>query len=232
MAKHYKEDIDRYFDYSCYAPARYLHLGSIRAGDAEYDGWESGTDTEMAEYLIKGITYLESVSKKPIVIYANNLGGDWYHGMAIYDIIRASKCHITMVALGNAMSMGSIILQAADTRIISPHCVFMIHVGTEELHGHTNNVQRWAEQIPIQKRKMYEIYKERMKAQNPKITIKQIEKLCDFDTIYNAHQAVELGFADWVLEDMGEINRYFATDNAGKWTPAEPTGKHKIDEEE
>lgn len=233
MARHYKEDIDRFFDYSCYAPARYLYLGSTNTGDAENEGWESGTDSEMAEYAIKGISYLESVSPRPITIFANNLGGSWEHGMAIYDIIRASRCHITMVALGHACSMGSIIFQAADTRIIARHCTFMIHDGTEELSGHTGNVERWARQIPKLKQRMYEIYRERMRAQTPKITIRAVEKLCILDTIYNAQETVDVGLADWVLEHMDEIKKYSATEDSNdKWTPTEPTGKHRINGED
>ena len=215
MAKQFKEDIDRYFDYSCYAPGRFLYLGST---NAETEEGESGTDCEMAEYFIKGLTYLESVNKKPITVYANNLGGDWYHGMAIYDAIRASNCHIAMIALGYACSMGSIILQAADTRIISPSCVFMIHDGTEAISGHPTDVVRWANQIPKIRERMYEIYKQRMKVKNPRITLKQIEKLCDHDTIYSAKEAVEKGFADWVLETMGDMI-YTATDEEKKWNP-------------
>ena len=215
MAKQFKEDIDRYFDYSCYAPARYLYVGSIES-DTE-DG-ESGTDCAMSEYLIKGITYLESVNRKPITIYANNLGGDWYHGMAMYDAIRASNCHITMIAMGYACSMGSVILQAADTRIISPNCVFMIHDGQDSISGHPKDVQRWANQIPKIARRMYEIYQQRMKVKNSRITLKQIEELCNHDTIYNAKEAVAKGFADWVLETLGDI-KYTATDEEKKWSP-------------
>lgn len=226
MARQFKEDIDRYFDYNCFAPARYIYLGSTSASE---DGLESGTDYEMSAFLIKAISYLESVNKKPIVIFANNLGGDWYHGMAVYDMIRASRCHITMVAMGYACSMGSIILQAADTRIISQNCVFMIHDGTEALDGHARNVERWAAQISILRKNMYEIYKVRLKSKNLKITLGQIDKLCQFDTIYSAEQVVDMGFADWVLEDMGDI-KWYATDNCKKWQPDEPTGKRRSEE--
>jgi len=233
MAKQYKEDIDRYFDYSCYVPSRYLYIGSTKFGSSgDDDGWESGVDAEMAEYAIKGITYLESIARKPITIFTNNLGGSWYHGMAIYDTIRASRCHITMVALGYACSMGSIILQAADTRVLGKHCVFMIHDGTELLDGHTRTVERWAKESPKMRKRMYEIYRERMRAQNPKITIGQIEKLCSFDTIYDAQEAVDAGFADWVLEDMSELKKFTATGTDDKWRPSGPTGKHEINRDD
>ena len=230
MAIAHKEDIDRYFDYSCFAPSRYIYLGSLSTVEENGIDVESGTDHEMAEFVIKGISYLESVNKSPIVIFANNLGGDWYHGMAVYDMIRASKCHVTIVAFGYACSMGSIILQAADTRIKAPHCVFMIHDGSESLSGHTKNVERWVAQSPVLRKAMYQIYRERMKAKNSKITIGQIERLCTLDTIYNAKQAVEIGFADWVLEDMDDI-KWYATDDTKKWKPDEPTGKHRSGDE-
>ena len=119
-------DLDKWFDLNVDTDTRTIYMGS--AGYT-YDEGETGVDHFMAEYLIKGMHSLESKNKKPILIIMNNPGGDWYHGMAIYDAIKSSPCECTIKVYGHAMSMGSIILQAADNRIMMPNSRFMIHYG-------------------------------------------------------------------------------------------------------
>jgi len=93
MANYIKEDIDRWFDYSYLPSKRIIYVGSLNSEMSSGDG-ESGTDCQMAEYFIKAITHLNTISYKPIVVHMNNLGGDWFRGMAMYDAIRASKAHV------------------------------------------------------------------------------------------------------------------------------------------
>jgi ATP-dependent protease ClpP protease subunit len=199
MPRFSREDIDRYFDYGLFAPKRIVYIGSAKENS---DTEESGTDCVMSELAVKGITYLDTVSEKPIIVIMNNLGGEWEHGMAIYDTIVACRCYVTMIATGNCCSMASIILQSADLRVISPNCVFMIHDGTASLASHTKNVEAWAEQSKKDRNNMYKIYYNKMKEKNPKITIKQIEKLCTIDKIYSPQETIDIGLADELLQDI------------------------------
>ena len=199
MPRFSREDIDRYFDYGLFAPKRIVYIGSAKENS---DTEESGTDCVMSELAIKGITYLDTVSEKPIIIMMNNLGGEWAHGMAIYDTVVACRCHVTTIAVGNCCSMGSIILQAADLRVISPNCVFLIHDGTESITSHTRNVEAWAKEAKKERNRMYQIYYNKMKEKNPKITIKQIEKLCTIDKIYSPQETIDVGLADELLQDI------------------------------
>lgn len=96
--------------------------------------------------------------------------------MAIYDIIRLSPSHIYGTAWGYATSMGSIILQAFDTRIITPNCVLMIHDGKDSLTGTPKSVEAWAKQSKKIRKRTYEIYFTRMKAAKPRITIEKLKK--------------------------------------------------------
>jgi len=202
MSRYPREDLDKYFEYGCYPPSRMIYLGSRSYTN---DSEESGTDFQMSDHFIKAITYLDSRSSDPIYIHMNNLGGDWYHGMAIYDAIVSSRCHVTITAWGQAMSMGSIILQAADLRILSPNAIMMIHDGFESINGSSKTAENWAKESKKSRYKMYEIYQDKMKKKLPKITIKKIEKLCSHDTIYSAQQAVDIGLADSVLDKMISI---------------------------
>lgn len=192
MGKPHREDLDRWFDYSVYAPKRLLYIGD---GDGE-------VDANMHELAIKGLLFLDSWSDAPITVHLNSMGGDWYHGMGIYDTIQALRSHVTIIVTGSAMSMGSLILQAADTRILSPHSCVMIHDGSEHLQADCKSVEAWAEQSKKTRKRMYEIYLERIRAKKPRFTMKQVEALCSHDTVLSAEQAIEYGLADQVLEKI------------------------------
>ncbi len=228
-----KEDIDRWFEYSYLPSKRLIHIGSHDAETSGGDG-ESGTDCQMSEFFIKAILHLNTISaKQPIFVHMNNLGGDWYHGMSIYDAIRASSAHVYGICWGHAMSMGSIIIQACDSRIVAPHCTFMIHDGFETLNGTCKTVEAWAKYVAKLRKKMYQIYLGRMKAAKPRITIQKIENLCSNDTIFTAESAVDYGLADWVLESLEDPYKYYATDNQNaKWKPSMKLGKHEVEEDE
>lgn len=151
-------DLDKWFDLNVDVDTRTIYMGSLSYGD---DG-ETGVDHVMAEYLIKGMHSLESKNKKPILIIMNNPGGDWYHGMAIYDAIKSSTCHCTIRVYGHAMSMGSIILQAADHRVMMPNSRFMIHYGYDGRAGHAKIVYKWADEGKRINWEMENIYLDRM----------------------------------------------------------------------
>lgn len=151
-------DLDKWFDLSVDSDSRTLYMGSVSYLDEE----ETGVDHLMAEYLIKGLHSLESKNKKPILILMNNPGGDWYHGMAVYDAIRYCSCECTIRVYGQAMSMGSVILQAATSRVLMPNSRVMIHYGTESQSGHAKAVQRWADESRRVNFEMENIYLERM----------------------------------------------------------------------
>jgi len=228
-----KDDVDRWFEYSYLPSQRLIHLGSHNAEMESGEG-ESGTDCQMSEFAIKAITHLNNIDrKKPIFIHMNNLGGDYLHGMAIYDAIRASAAHIYGIGWGYSMSMGSIIFQACDSRIVAPHCAFMIHDGTEDLHGTCKSVEAWAKFAKKSRQRMYEIYFSRIKLAKPRITIKKIEELCSHDTIFTAEEAVDYGLADWVLESLQDPYKYYATDTQNaKWESGMKLGKHETEDEE
>lgn len=229
MANYGKDEIDRWFDYSYIASKRLVYIGSRTT----IEDYESGTDCQMAEFFIKAITHLNRISSQPIVVHMNNLGGDFYHGMAMYDAIRMSPSHVYGVCWGYAMSMGSIIIQACDSRIVAPNCTFMIHDGEENISGHPKAVEAWAVQSQKTRQLMYRIYLERMKAAKPRTTLQKIEEMCTHDTILTAKEAVSYGLADWVMETLNDPYQYFATDTQNaKWKSGMELGKHEAVNEE
>lgn len=141
MARTSKESVDNWFDHNVDLTSRTMYMGSIHNAHEH----ESGVDAYMAEYAIKGIHLLERNSE-PITIVMNNPGGDFFHGLAIYDAIKCSPCHCTIKVYGHAMSMGSLILQAADKRVIMPNARFMIHYGYDAKHDNVKTVEKWIDE--------------------------------------------------------------------------------------
>jgi len=199
-----KESIDRFYDYDIHVETRTIYMGSV---SVDFDD-ESGTDANMAERVIKGLHLLDlsaPTGDKPITIIMNNLGGDWYHGMAIYDAIKACKNHVTIVVYGYAMSMGSIILQAADKRTMMPNSRLMIHYGTNGYYGHTKTFIKWAEETKKIDIEMENIYMEKIKEKNPTFTLHKLKEMCKFDTFLNSKEALGVGLIDEILGEGEEV---------------------------
>jgi ATP-dependent Clp protease protease subunit len=185
-----RDDIDKLYDYGIYIPSKTI----ISVGE---------TDQEIASNLMKGLHILDSISpEKPITIHLNNVGGDEYHGIAVYDSIRECKSRVVIIAKGHAMSMGSIIFQAADERIMAPNAKQMIHYGTPVLadpEAHAKTQYKWTEECKKFSAWMEELYLEKIHQKVPKFPMKKLVKMLDFDTILNARESVDLGLADKIL---------------------------------
>lgn len=185
MGRITRENMDRWFDLNLDVDGRTIYMGSMDS----YEGDESGVDNVMAEYFIKGLSILERISDKPVFVIMNNPGGDWYHGMAIYDAIKYSKCYIEIKVYGHAMSMGSVILQAADSRIMMPSSRFMIHYGYDGKSGHAKIVYKWADEGKRVNYEMENIYLESILDYEVKHKIKVEPSL---EAIINRHNASEI----------------------------------------
>ena len=138
------EDVDRLFGQGISPAARLLWLGGILEQDHGADetmGEEPGIYWNTARRVIKGLSILDIEPSQPITIVMNSCGGDWDHGMAIYDAIRSCRSRIIMINMSHARSMTSVIFQAADYRITAPHSYYMIHDGYEAVSDIPKSVQ-------------------------------------------------------------------------------------------
>lgn len=199
MGRLVRESIDRFYDYDIHVETRTLYIGSAEASISE---GESGTDAIMAETAIKGLHILDTSAPsgdKPITIIMNNPGGDWYHGMAIYDAIKTCKNHVSILVYGYAMSMGSLILQASDRRVMSENSKMMIHYGYNGFDGHARTFQKVAEEGKKIDEVMENIYLERIRQKHPDFTLAKLRKMCEHDTFLTAKEALELGLIDEII---------------------------------
>lgn len=191
-----RDDVDKFHDYGIYIPSRTIFMGSE---EFSVELGESGVDGKMAERVVKNLNILEGINKEPITIIMNNPGGDEYHGLAIYDAIKTATCHVTIKVYGMAMSMGSIILQAADERVLSPNAKFMIHYGYFSMSEHAKTVYKWTEENKKVDVWMEQLYLEKIRHKHPDFKLKKVQEMCNFDTILSARETVDLGLADKIL---------------------------------
>ena len=198
MSKRFnRDDIDKFHDYSLYIPQRTIYIGSEQF---DVEGNESGVDGLMAERFIKNMSLLDTTNSDPITIIMNNPGGDWYHGIAIYDAIKTARSHVTIKVYGMAMSMGAIILQAADERVLAPNAKVMIHYGYMGMESnHPKIYQKWSKESEKLDKLQDKILLERIHEKQPNFQLKKLQKMLNFDTILNAKEAVDLGLADKVM---------------------------------
>lgn len=192
-----RDDIDKFHDYSLYVPKRIVYMGSEHVADDDFA--ESGVEATMAERQIKNLTILDMASDEPITIIMNNVGGDVNHGLAIFDAIKACRSHVTIQVFGHAMSMGSIILQAADERIMSPNSSQMIHYGSVGIDKEAKTAYKFIDEMKRIDKWMEQMYLEKIKEKQPHFTLARLRTMLNNDTYLTAEKSVELGLADKVL---------------------------------
>lgn len=186
------ELLDTFHDTGVSLMTRTVYMGSESDG---HEG-ETGTDSKMAERFLKNLHILEQISDDPIKVYTHNPGGDAYAGLGMYDAIVASPCKIEMYVRGYAMSMGSVILQAADKRVLSRNSTIMIHAGDAGYHGHSRTFVKWAKESERIDALIEGIYLDRIREKHPRFSLVRLKEMLDHDYLLSAAQAVELGLAD------------------------------------
>jgi len=202
MGKFTRDDVDKFCDYDIYIPTRTLYMGPA---EVSIEHGVSEVDEAMAERVIKGLHILDNTNHDPINVILNTQGGSVVQGFAIYDAIKSCKSHVTVKAIGECSSMGTVIIQAADKRIVAPHVTFMIHVGTTSApQDHVKNVKnamRWDDKLD---EFVNNIYMARIQEKNPTFTKAQLSTKLLFDNYLTAQEAIDLGLADKILGEDDE----------------------------
>lgn len=147
---------------------------------------------ELYAHLMAAIMALRSSKKEydKITFILNTYGGDLYQALAIYDLIKIQPMRTVIHCNGPVMSAGTVILQAADERTISPRSYLMFHFGTQaadssQCLAHFNEL---SEDIK-------NIYKK-----NANISSRAVNTWFEKDTYYNAKQALKIGLVDRIVE--------------------------------
>ena len=196
-----RDDIDKFFDYGLDLQTRTLYIGSAGATEFEGEPYETGMDYLMAQYAISGLHILDKKGRGNITIIQNNLGGDEYHGLGIYDAIKCCENWVTMRVFGMAASMGSWILQAADERLMAPHATCMIHNGSWGGWDRGEFLKDAMREYDRLNDMMYAHYLERIREKHPRFKLEKLKQMLDRKDVYmSAKQTVALGLADNIIE--------------------------------
>ena len=140
-------------------------------------------------------------SEGAITFILNTPGGEWYNGMAIYDTIKACTNHITVIGIGHVMSMGPIIMQSADERILSANCRVMLHYGNSGYVGVSKDFVKAGQEEVVLMGVQEDILLATIRAKHPKFTRAKLKPLLSADSYMSADKAVRLGLADKVVGD-------------------------------
>lgn len=152
----------------------------------------------MATIVTAQLLFLESENpKKDISIYINSPGGVVSSGLAIYDTMQYIRSPITTVCVGQAASMGSLLLAAGDEgqRIALPNSRVMVHQPSGGYRGVASDIERHAEEIIELKQRLNEIY-----VKHTGKPYEVIEETLDRDSFMTAEEAREFGIVDKVFE--------------------------------
>jgi ATP-dependent Clp endopeptidase proteolytic subunit ClpP len=134
----------------------------------------------------------------PLTIIFNSPGGAVHDGLALFDFLRHLRFtghHLTTIALGRAASMGAVLLQSGDRRVIGSNAFLMLH---EVSNGASGKVSEIEESVELSKRLQKRLLT--ILADRSTLTVQQIQrKWTRRDWWLDADEAVGLGFADEML---------------------------------
>jgi ATP-dependent Clp protease protease subunit len=154
-------------------------------------------DETSANLIVAQLLFLESENPdKDISFYINSPGGSVSAGLAIYDTMQFVKSDVSTLCVGQAASMGALLLAAGATgkRFCLPNSRVMIHQPMGGFQGQASDVEIHAREILFLKGRLNEIL-----ARHTGQDIARIEKDTDRDNFLSAQQAVEYGLVDKML---------------------------------
>ena len=201
-----ENDISYLHDHNIDILNREIYLHSYM-GDGEEEG---GVDYRSSVKFEKNLRYLNLLSLEPILVHMHLPGGHWQDCLGMYDAIKASKADVVILAYAKAESSSSVLLQAADLRILMPNTNVLIHYGSFSMDAeHSKAAAAGIEWNERECDKMVDVFTDRCmnssiyKEKNwkrmmaKKHIISQLASKCDW--ILTAQQAVDYGFADGIL---------------------------------
>ena len=156
-------------------------------------------EDQMANLIVAQLLYLESENpSKDIHLYINSPGGVVSSGLAIYDTMQFINCDVSTICIGQAASMGALLLAGGTKgkRYALPNSRVMVHQPSAGYQGQVTDISIHAEEVIALKRRLNEIM-----AKHTGQDLKQIEKDLERDNFMVAEEAMKYGLIDTVLAD-------------------------------
>jgi ATP-dependent Clp protease, protease subunit len=156
----------------------------------------------MSTLVVAQLLFLEADNpKKEIAMYINSPGGVVTSGLAIYDTMQFVRPAVSTLCVGQAASMGSLLLAAGnkDMRFALPNSRIMLHQPSGGFQGQATDIMLHAQEILNLKKRLNEIY-----VRHTGQSLKKIEDALERDYFLTAEMAVEWGVVDKVIEKRPE----------------------------
>ena len=160
-------------------------------------------EDHMANLIVAQLLFLESENPdKDIQLYINSPGGSVTAGLSIYDTMQFVNCNISTICIGQAASMGALLMAGGTKgkRYALPHSRFMVHQPSAGFQGQATDIEIHAKEVLELKRRLNEIM-----ALHTGQTLKQIEKDLERDNFMGGEDAVKYGLIDTLLESRTEM---------------------------
>ncbi|KAG9240407.1 clp protease-like protein [Calycina marina] len=150
--------------------------------------------------IVAQLLFLESESQdKAITLYINSPGGSVTAGLAIYDTMTYITAPVSTICVGQAASMGSLLLCGGEKgkRYCLPHSSIMVHQPSGGYFGQASDIAIHATEILRVRKQLNGIY---MKHLTKAHTLEEIERLMERDKFLSADEALEMGIVDEILD--------------------------------
>ena len=160
-------------------------------------------EDQMANLIVAQLLFLESDNAdKDIQLYINSPGGSVTAGLSIYDTMQFVNCDVSTICIGQAASMGALLLGggANGKRYALPHSRIMVHQPSAGYQGQATDIDIHAKEVLELKRKLNEIM-----AKSTGQPVEKIEKDLERDNFMSGPEAVDYGLIDTVLGNRTEM---------------------------
>ena len=160
-------------------------------------------EDHMANLIVAQLLYLESENAdKDIHLYINSPGGVVTAGLSIYDTMQFINCDVSTICVGQAASMGALLLAGGTKgkRFALPHSRVMVHQPSAGYQGQATDISIHAKEVLELKARLNEIM-----SKHTGQTVTQIEKDLERDNFMSASAALEYGLVDTVLAERKEM---------------------------
>jgi ATP-dependent Clp protease protease subunit len=160
-------------------------------------------EDHMASLIVAQLLFLESEnSDKPIFMYINSPGGVVTAGLSIYDTMQYIRPEVHTLCVGQACSMGSLLLASGAKRYALPHARVMIHQPSGGARGQATDIEIHAREILNLRERLNQIY---VKHTGQKLAV--VEKNMERDNFMSAEMAKEFGLIDEIVEHRAAVSK-------------------------
>lgn len=159
-------------------------------------------EDNMASLIVAQLLFLESENPdKEIFMYINSPGGVVTAGLSIYDTMQYIRPKVSTLCIGQACSMGSLLLQAgaAGKRYCTPNARVMIHQPSGGFRGQASDIEIHAREILTLRKRLNEIY-----VQHTGQKLAAVEKAMDRDNFMSPEEALKFGLIDEIVTSRGD----------------------------